>query len=244
MTRPEAPIRAFRRRLLQLIDERFEGRYTALARRAGIPISTMQHYIHNAKHLPGGEHLMRIAAALGVTVQALIADRGPGQPTARPGPPIRVLQPQADRPVPAGLVIPVVHCGCPGACPLTAEGPLTPATGATIILPGELLPPHQAHRLLATPVGDRLPAAEWPTGTQLVVDVAAHTPTWDDLALIHTEGRCQVGHLTPVETALFFGAQRDGDFRVVMTGWRILGTVIAGIVPLAGHAIPPGQRTG
>ena len=72
MTRPEAPIHAFRRRLLQLIDERFEGRYTALAQRAGIPVSSMQHCVHTAKHLPGGEHLMRMAVALGVTVHELI----------------------------------------------------------------------------------------------------------------------------------------------------------------------------
>ena len=36
----ERPMIAFRRRLLRLIDEQFEGRYTALAHRAGIPIST------------------------------------------------------------------------------------------------------------------------------------------------------------------------------------------------------------
>ena len=35
----ETPIFGFRRRLLRLIDEQFDGRYTSLARRAGIPVS-------------------------------------------------------------------------------------------------------------------------------------------------------------------------------------------------------------
>ena len=73
MQRHERPIHAFRRRLLRLIDEQYDGRYTVLARRAGIPITTMQHYIHTAKHLPGGEHLLRLAAALGVTVEQLVS---------------------------------------------------------------------------------------------------------------------------------------------------------------------------
>ncbi len=61
----------FRRRLLRLINERCEGHYTVLARRAGIPVSTMQHVLHHAKHLPGGEHLLRLARALGVSVDDL-----------------------------------------------------------------------------------------------------------------------------------------------------------------------------
>jgi hypothetical protein len=93
-------------------------------------------------------------------------------------------------------------------------------------------------------VGDGLDTAEWPVGTRLVVDVEARTPTWDDLALIHTEGHCHVGHLTQVETALLFGAERDGDFRVIQDGWRILGTICAGVVPLTGNGAPHGQRTG
>ena len=244
MARPEPPIRAFRRRLLQLIDERFEGRYTALARRAGIPISTMQHYIHNAKHLPGGEHLMRIDVAFGVPVRELIAEPRAGNATARPGPPVPAVQPPDDQPAPARLAIPEIRCGCPGACPLTAEGPLAPETGTRIILPAEILPQHRTHRLLATPVGAALPAAEWPAGTRLVVDTDLRTPTWDDLALIHTEGRCQLGHLTQIADTILCGAERGGDFRVIQRGWRILGTIVVAVVPLIGVGTQQGQRTG
>ncbi len=66
-------IDAFRARLGQLILTECEGKYTLLARRAGIPISTMQHYIHWAKRIPGGEHVARIAHALGVTTDFLIS---------------------------------------------------------------------------------------------------------------------------------------------------------------------------
>jgi transcriptional regulator with XRE-family HTH domain len=244
MARPEPPIRAFRRRLLRLIDEQYGGRDTRFARRAGIPISTAQHYIHNAKHLPGGEHLMRIAAALGVTVQELIAGQEAGRTTARPGLPIPVVQPRDERPTPAGLTIPVVRCGCPGACPLTAAGPLVTAAVSTLVLPAEMLAEHREHRWLATQVGESLEATEWPDGTRLVVDTDARTPAWEDLALIHTEGRCQLGHLTQVETAPFFAVQRDGDFRIIMDGWRILGTSIAVVVPLVGDGAEHGRRTG
>ena len=64
MRRPERSITSFRRRLLRLINEKFEGRYTYLAQRAGIPISSLEHTIHEAQRLPGGEHLLRMAAAL------------------------------------------------------------------------------------------------------------------------------------------------------------------------------------
>jgi hypothetical protein len=244
MTRPEPPIRAFRRRLLRLIDEQYGGRYTRFARRAGIPISTVQHYIHNAKHLPGGEHLMRMATALGITVQQLITGQDAGRPTPPPFRRVPVLPPAGDRPDPTGRMIPVVRCGCPGACPLPAARP--PATTAveTLVLPAEMLAPSRDHRLIAVPVGEGLAAAEWPAGARLVVDLDARTPAWEALALLHTEGRCELGHLTQVETALFVAAQRDGDFRILMDGWRILGTSIAIVMPLAGAGTPPGQRTG
>ena len=95
MQRHERPIHAFRRRLLRLIDEQYDGRYTILARRAGVPITTMQHYIHTAKRLPGGEHLMRLAAALGVTVEQLVSGPAGVRPAARPVP--RIPVPPAGR---------------------------------------------------------------------------------------------------------------------------------------------------
>jgi hypothetical protein len=243
MTRPEPPIRAFRRRLLRLIDEHFEGRYTRFATRAGIPVSTMQHYLHHARHLPGGEHLMRMAVALGVTVQALITGEEAGGPTPRRLPRVPGGPPRGDRPAHADLPIPVVRCGCPGTCPLTAEGPGAPVADATLVLPTAVLP-EPGHRLLATVVGEHLAAAEWPAGTRLVVDTETRTPTWDELALIHTEGRCQLGHLTQIADTILFAGERDGDFRVIQREWRILGTVVAGVVPLARPPHPGGSGRG
>ncbi len=80
MREGERPIHTFRRRLLRLIDEQYNGKYTWLARRAGIPTSSMQHIIHDAKRLPGGEMLLRLAEALGVSVHSLVT----GEETVRP----------------------------------------------------------------------------------------------------------------------------------------------------------------
>jgi predicted transcriptional regulator len=67
------PIDIFRSRLRALVLEQFDGKYTLLAKRANIPISTLEHTMLEAKRLPGGDHLMRIADVLGVTVDSLIA---------------------------------------------------------------------------------------------------------------------------------------------------------------------------
>ena len=79
MQRDPQEVAGFRRRLVQLITERCEGKYTVLARRAGIAVSTMEHYIHQAKGLPGGAHLLRLAAVLGVSAEYL----GTGRERAR-----------------------------------------------------------------------------------------------------------------------------------------------------------------
>jgi len=80
MQRDPQEVAGFRRRLVQLITERCEGKYTVLARRAGIAVSTLEHYIHQAKGLPGGAHLLRLAAVLGVSAEYL----GTGQGRSRP----------------------------------------------------------------------------------------------------------------------------------------------------------------
>ncbi len=79
MQRDPQEVAGFRRRLVQLIAERYDGKYTVLARRAGIPVSTLEHYLHQAKKLPGGAHLLRLAAALGVSAEYL----GTGREVAR-----------------------------------------------------------------------------------------------------------------------------------------------------------------
>jgi transcriptional regulator with XRE-family HTH domain len=189
MRRRERPMITFRRRLLQLIDQHFDGRYTALAHRAGVPVSTMQHYVHNAKHLPGGEHLLRMAAALGITVQYLMTGQDAVRPVARPEPLVPLVPPAAEPVAPTTRTIPLVRCGCPAACPLTEAEPPVAAATSTVLLPAELLPRHPDHRLIALQVGEPLPCAEWRDGTRLVMDVDARTPAWEALALVHAEGR-------------------------------------------------------
>ena len=197
----------------------------------------MQHYVHTAKHLPGGEHLMRLAAALGVTVEQLVSGPAGVRPPRARCHASPVIQYGDNMPVTLSLAIPVFRCGCPGACPLTGVLPsVTPAI-STVLLPAEMLPTHQDRRLIALQVGEGLEAAEWPGGARLVMDADARTPPWEALAVIHIEGRCQVGHLTQLEGACLVGARID-DCRMIMEPGRILGTIIAVVAPLAGD-FPP-----
>jgi len=59
MTTDDRTMEGFRRRLRQLIDAQFEGKYTWLARRAGVPVSSLQHILHPAKHFPSGDQLLQ-----------------------------------------------------------------------------------------------------------------------------------------------------------------------------------------
>ena len=75
MTTDDRIMEAFRARLQQLIDDRFEGKYSRLARRAGMSVSSLQHILHTAKHFPSGDLLLRLAGATEVTVDYLLAGR-------------------------------------------------------------------------------------------------------------------------------------------------------------------------
>lgn len=169
----------FRRRLLQLIRERCEGKYTCLARRAGIPVSSMEHTIHSAKHVPGGEQLIRLAQALGVSVDYLAT----GEATVRPADLLAHPVILTDgRTPPFGhatdIAIPVFRCGCPNACPLTEPVPPVAAAQSTVIFPVDMVGGYEHHRLIAIQVGQGLDSAEWPEGARLVVDWDARTPRW------------------------------------------------------------------
>ena len=236
MRRDEAPIFGFRRRLLRLIDEQFGGKYTVFARRAGIPVSTMQHVIYTAKHLPGGEHLLKLAGALGVTAQYLSIGDEAVRPVDRltpPPPPVRPRRVAPGRGNAPHVTIPLFACGCPGPCPLTAAVPPLAAARARVVVGADLVANHQTHRLIALQVTPGLQCAEWPVGAQLVVDWEARTPTREAIGLVHTVGRCELGHLSRVEDTLFFANRVDGDFRVISAGeWTILGSIVAAITPL------------
>jgi ribosomal protein RSM22 (predicted rRNA methylase) len=72
MTTDKRTLEGFRRRLHALIADRFEGKYSRLARRAGSPISSLQYCLHHARRFPGGDHLLGLAAALEVSVDYLL----------------------------------------------------------------------------------------------------------------------------------------------------------------------------
>lgn len=202
MQRREPPILGFRRRLLRLIAEQVDGRYTILARRAGIPISSMQHIMHDATHLPGGEPLQKLAGALGVTVQYLSTGHEGVYPAEPPAPPAPAETPQERPPSPAWdathVTLPVFRCGCPGPCPLTRAVPPTLMVRAGVVLARTLLAAHTTHRLLALQVTPNLPSAECPVGAQGILDWEARTPVWEALVVLHDAGQCHLGHVARV----------------------------------------------
>ncbi len=232
MRRGPRPIIGFRRRLLGLIEERFAGRYTALARRAGVPVSTMEHYIHLAKRLPGGEHLLRLAEALDVSVQYLVSGEHAVRPTvilANPGP---GAQTQGTVLASTHFAIPLFWCTCPDACPLATTVPPVAAARSRVVLETDLLPMHGDRRVIAVQVTPSLPSSEWPDGSRLVVDWDAREPRWAATMLIHAGGRCRLGHLAWTGGRLFIADRVGGAPRLITEPYTIAGTVIGAVAAL------------
>ncbi len=224
MRRSERSITTFRRELARLINERFEGHYTRLAQRAGIPVSSVEHMIHNATRVPGGDHLLRLAEALDVSVDDLVR----GEELAHSGVPDSVaIAPDAY------LTIPVLACACPAVCPLTAPVPRAVTSRAQVVLERALLGTGRYACLIAVEVTAECPAADWRTGTRLVVAWGRRPRRWAALTLVHAEGHCEWAYVREVEGALFCAEEVDGEFRVIPPGeWRILGTAVAAVAPL------------
>ncbi len=78
---PDPSLAAFRQRLRGLITDRYEGKYTALARAAGIPVSSMEHIMRTARRLPGGGQLVRLATTLDVSIDELVTGTAIGPRT-------------------------------------------------------------------------------------------------------------------------------------------------------------------
>lgn len=235
MQRREAPILGFRRRLRRLITEQVDGKYTILAQRAGIPISSLQHILHDAKHLPGGEPLQKLAGALGVTVQYLATGDEAVCPADRltpPPPPVRPRRVLPGRGAAPPVTIPLVACGCPGPCPLAAAVPPLAAARARVVMGAALVARYPHHRLLALQVTLNLPCAEWPVGAQLVVDWEARTPAWEALVVLHDAGQCRLGHVTPSGDRLLFAPRLGGLPELLTREARVLGTIIAALTAL------------
>jgi hypothetical protein len=233
MRRTERSITGFRRRLKRLIREKFDGCYTRLARRAGIPVSTMEHTLLKAKRLPGGDHLLRMARALDVTAHFLVAGEETDRPAANPPRFIPVMRPSTEPTARTSLMVPVAKCLCPGTCPLTQARPPLAMARSGVLLERDLAGPHNPESLLAVEVTPNSPSPAWRPGTRLVVAWGLRPPRWESLVLIHAEGRCKWGHLKEVGDMLFFAESAESDFRVLPAGaWRILGTAIAVVAPL------------
>jgi hypothetical protein len=139
MRRPERSIVSFRRRLKRLIEEKFDGRYTRVARRAGVPVSTLGHTVLEAKRLPGGDHLLRLAEALDVTAHFLVTGEDAVRPADGPSRLLPGVPPDAVAPSQVYLTVPVLACACPAVCPLTAPVPRVATPRDPVILERDLL---------------------------------------------------------------------------------------------------------
>lgn len=203
-----SPIGGFRARLAQLMRSRCDGRYTVLARRAGIPVSTMEHYIHKAKHLPGGEHVVRLARALGVTTDYLLAGEDSIRPSDLLAHPVAVVQAPRGRVEHAGLEhqisVAVFECGCPRNCPFAAPIPPVRSTRARALVPADLVP--RWHRLVGVRLTGRLASDGWSAGTRLILDWDARNPTGNHPFLFRQNGHCRLGRL-----------HRSGDGPIIST---------------------------
>ncbi len=230
MQRDPHEFAGFRRRLLQLIAEKCDGKYTVLARRAGIAVSTLEHYIHQAKGLPGGAHLLRLAAVLGVSAEYLGTGRESGR-ALEPGPqaPPSSLPPGGG-PGSTHLAVPLFECGCPGPCALAAGIPPAAAARSRVMVEAELVQPHLPHRFIALKLSPTMHFPQWPDDTRLIVDCDAAAPQWDTLSLVRLDGCCQLGHLVRSKDMQIFAARLSSKARLLPRSSRFLGRVVAAII--------------
>lgn len=239
MRRTERSITRFRRRLKRLIEEKFDGRYTCLARGADVPVSTLEHILLEAKRLTGGEHLLRLTRALEVTTHFLITGEEAVRPTVSSPQFAPVMRPSAE-PTPRtslSVRVPAMKCLCPGVCPLTQAVPPRPTVRSGVVVERDLVDPHNPECLLVVEVTPNCPSPKWRPGTRLVVAWGLRPLRWDALALVHAEGRCQWAHLKQVSDVLFFADDAEGNFSVLpFDTWRILGAAIAVVAPLYSRA--------
>ncbi len=193
-----ASVDAFRRRIAELIATRCDGKYTLLAKRAGIPVSTMQHYMHSAKYIPGGEHVARIAEALGVTTDYLITGSNVirtsdllAHPVVFPEGGIGEMN-RLER----HIEVPVFDCTCPSDCVFAHEPIPVETTEAKVYVPVELVP--HWDRLVGFRIIDQRFA--WKVGTRIIIDWGARSiDAENDKFLYRANGSCQLGRLHEIE---------------------------------------------
>jgi transcriptional regulator with XRE-family HTH domain len=199
------PIQEFQGRLRHLLSTRFDGQYTQLARRAGVPITTMQHYMHNAKHLPGGEHAIRLANTLGVTVDYLLAGVDSIRPHELLSNPIILVQVRGKESIELDrhIAIPVFTCLCPKECPFAEEIPPVSQTHDRVVVPEDLV--SNRHRLIGLRLTRPMPELKWREGTRLVIDWDARKANWQAMFLVREGGRCRLVRLHRLDGQLLLG---------------------------------------
>ncbi len=237
--RPASPVEAFRGRLVQLIRTRFDGRYSVLAHRAGIPVSTMEHYIHRAKHMPGAEHVGHMADALGVTTDLLIHGRTSLLPQDLMAHPVVLEQNQmgeADG-LERQIAIPVFDCTCPSPDCVFWRDPLPiGSTRMRVMVPADLLPIW--YRLVGLRIAEPLGSFGWKVGTRLVLDWSGRSPTFcGEWYLFKLDGRCHLGriHQSPEGLMVILPPDTSQESEISTTGLRtlppeqveVLGKVVA-----------------
>ena len=227
------PITEFRARLAHQIATYYDGQYTRLAKRAGLPPSSMQHIMRHAKHLPGAEHLIRLANVLGVTVDYLIGGDAirPKDILAQPLILIQGRHGKENIELDRHIAVPVFTCRCPKPCPLGEDIPPVDSTRDRVVIPQDLVT--NRHRLIGIVIADPLVAPDWKPGTRLVFDWDARKPDWNGIFLVRDRGRCKIGRVHADEDRLLIGPADGfaGPPYHLAEGCKILGRVVAEIRP-------------
>ncbi len=226
MSAVRTPVEEFRKRLNDLLQERFEGKYTVLAKRAAIPVSSMQHYMHFSKHMPGSEHLQRLAEALGCTTDFLIT----GAQTVRPidllSKPIPVTKGEGQE-IERQLSVPVFRCTCPKDCPFSEDVPQVAKARSRVVVPTDMVSKHNFHRLIGVALDGHLKRAAWGEAGRLVINWDMRTPDFAKNVFFFDGTKHQVGHIKETEGG-FLATDWNGQSPTVLPKTaKILGHVVA-----------------
>jgi len=226
MSAVRTPIEAFRKRLNDLLEERFEGKYTVLAKRAAIPVSSMQHYMHFSKHMPGSEHLQRIAEALGCTTDFLITGAQTVRPVDLLTKPISVARAEGQE-IERQLSVPVFRCTCPKDCAFSEDVPQVSKARSRVVIPTDMVGKHNFHRLMGVMLDGHLKRSAWGEEGRIVIDWDDRTPDWNRNVFFYDGTKHMVGRVKETDAGLL-AADWNGQSPVVLPKTaKLLGHVVA-----------------
>jgi hypothetical protein len=230
MVGTRSPIELFRKRLNELLHERFDGKYTVLAKRAGIPISSMQHYMHTAKHMPGGEHVQRLAEACGVTADYLLS----GGETVRPSDmftkPVQVVRAggQAGPELERQISVPLFRCSCPKECVFEEAVPPVAKARARVVIPMDMIAGRNYHRLIGVLMEGNLRRVGFGEGGRAVIDWDSRAPDWDHVVLYFDGTKHLFGRVKSTDSGLLASDwQGQASPNVLPKTAKVLGRVVA-----------------